>query len=137
MNAHIITIGNELLIGQVINTNASWLGEELTAIGVQVQKMISIEDDENEIILQLDTSTKEADIVIVSGGLGPTKDDITKASIARFLDQKMVFNQDIYDNIVGYLKKHDRLVPEIIKKHAFFPTGTIFLKNAINKNSPS
>jgi nicotinamide-nucleotide amidase len=131
VKAHIITIGNELLIGQVINTNAAWLGEELTAIGVQVHKMISIEDDEPDIIAQLEASSRQADIVIVSGGLGPTKDDITKTSIAKFLDVDLFFNPDVYDNIVNYLKKHDRPVPAIIREHALFPEGTIFLENAL------
>jgi nicotinamide-nucleotide amidase len=129
MNAHIITIGNELLIGQVIDTNSAWLGEVLTSIGVNVTRIISIEDDQAAIVSQLEKSTEETAVVIVSGGLGPTKDDITKTSIAKFLDVKMAFNQDIYDNIVAYLKKHDRPVPAVIKSHAMFPVGTIFLKN--------
>jgi len=129
MNAHIITIGNELLIGQVIDTNSAWLGEMLTELGISVECIISIQDDEGEIIDQLDESSKSADVVIVSGGLGPTKDDITKTSIAKFLNVGMKFNQDVYQSIIEYLKKHDRKVPDIIKAHAYFPEGCIFLKN--------
>lgn len=129
MTAHIITIGNELLIGQVIDSNSAWLGESLTEIGVQVERIVSIPDEEQDIVDQLKISTQYADIVIISGGLGPTKDDITKTSLAKFLGVDMQFNQDVYDNIVEYLKKHDRPVPDVIRSHAYFPDGTVFLKN--------
>lgn len=129
MNAQIITIGDELLIGQVVDTNSAWLGEHLTASGIKVDKIISIQDEENEIIRTIKKSTGEVDIVIVSGGLGPTKDDITKSSIAKFLGVEMLFNQDIYDKIIEYLHKHGRKAVDAIKQHALFPEGTIFLEN--------
>jgi nicotinamide-nucleotide amidase len=131
MRAHIITIGNELLIGQVIDSNSAWLGENLTSLGISVEKIISIPDETQVIVDQLETSTQEADFVLISGGLGPTKDDITKTSIAHFLGVDMVFNQDVYDSIVRYLKKLDRPVPDIIHRHAEFPEGTIFLQNKV------
>lgn len=129
MNAHIITIGDELLIGQVIDTNSAWIGEQLTELGVQVDMILSIRDVESEIIKHLEASCLQADLVIVSGGLGPTKDDITKTSIAKMLGKKMAFNIDVYDAIVRYLEKHGRKPVDAIKHHSYFPEGTIFLQN--------
>jgi nicotinamide-nucleotide amidase len=129
MNAQIITIGDELLIGQVVDTNSAWLGEKLTEAGIKVSKILSIQDEDSEIVQHLQTACKEADIVILSGGLGPTKDDITKASIARFLNREMHFNQDVYDGIEAYLERHGRKPGESIKYQCFFPTDTIFLQN--------
>jgi nicotinamide-nucleotide amidase len=129
MNAQIITIGDELLIGQVVDTNSAWLGEKLTEAGIKVSKILSIQDEDSEIVQHLQAACKEADIVILSGGLGPTKDDITKASIARFLNREMHFNQDVYDGIEAYLERHGRKPGESIKYQCFFPTDTIFLQN--------
>ena len=129
MNAHIITIGNELLIGQVIDTNSAWLGENLTAIGVKVDRILSIPDEQDDIIGQLEASSREADLIILSGGLGPTKDDITKTSLAAFLGVEMVYNHDVYQSIVRYLEKHGRKPVDAIYHHAHFPEGTVFLQN--------
>jgi len=129
MNAHIITIGDELLIGQVVDTNSAWLGEKLAELGVLVDKIISIHDDQSEIIKQLEISCRETDLVILSGGLGPTRDDITKTSLAAFLGVPMVFNQDAYDGIVRYLARHGREPVDAIRAHSYFPEGTVFLRN--------
>jgi len=129
MKAQIITIGDELLIGQVIDTNSAWLGEKLTASGINVDRIISISDKEEDIIGQLERSVNEAEIVIISGGLGPTKDDITKSSLAKFLGVEMQFNQDVYKGIVDYLLKHGRKEVPAIKDHSFFPEGCVFLEN--------
>lgn len=129
MNAHIIAIGDELLIGQVINTNAAWLGEKLTEIGIHVAKMLVIPDEETAIVDQLEKSCAEASIVIVSGGLGPTKDDITKTAICRFLGSSMVFNEDVHQLILNYLKRQGREPNPLIREHCYFPKETVFLKN--------
>ena len=78
MFAEIITIGDELLIGQVVDTNSAWMGQELNKIGIEVLRIVSIRDREEEIMEAVDNAMKRVNIVLVTGGLGPTKDDITK-----------------------------------------------------------
>ena len=78
MFAEIITIGDELLIGQVVDTNSAWMGQELNKIGIEVLRIVSIRDREKEILEAIDNAMERVNIVLVTGGLGPTKDDITK-----------------------------------------------------------
>ena len=83
MKAELISIGDELLIGQTINTNASWLGQELSMIGIRVKWVTTISDEEKEILNAIDVAFNRSDLVIVTGGLGPTKDDITKHTLVK------------------------------------------------------
>ena len=81
MFAEVITIGDELLIGQVVDTNSAWMGQELNKIGIEVLRIVSIRDREEEIMEAVDNAMKRVNIVLVTGGLGPTKDDITKQTL--------------------------------------------------------
>ena len=84
MNAEIITIGDEILIGQIVDTNSQWIGKQLNKIGVSVYQITSIQDDKQHILNALKEAQDRVGIVILTGGLGPTKDDITKKTIAEF-----------------------------------------------------
>ncbi|MCG2590486.1 competence/damage-inducible protein A [Rhodohalobacter sulfatireducens] len=97
--AHIITIGNELLIGDTVNTNASWIGSKLTESGFSVDKMISIPDDYTPIIEEISDSLQKADLTIVTGGLGPTHDDITKKAVADIFDSELVENEAVLNHV--------------------------------------
>lgn len=81
MFAEIITIGDELLIGQIVDTNSAWMGQELNKIGIEVLRIVSIRDREKEIMEAIDNAMERVNIVLVTGGLGPTKDDITKQTL--------------------------------------------------------
>ena len=81
MFAELITIGDELLIGQVVDTNSAWMGRELNNIGIEVLRIVSVRDREEEILEAIDNAMKRVNIVLVTGGLGPTKDDITKQTL--------------------------------------------------------
>ena len=83
MFAEIITIGDELLIGQVVDTNSAWMGQELNKIGIEVLRIVSIRDREEEIMEAIDNAMERVNIVLVTGGLGPTKDDITKQKYSK------------------------------------------------------
>ena len=83
MFAEIITIGDELLIGQVVDTNSAWMGQELNKIGIEVLRIVSIRDREKEILEAIDNAMERVNIVLVTGGLGPIKDDITKQTLDR------------------------------------------------------
>ena len=121
MFAEIITIGDELLIGQVVDTNSAWIGHELNNVGVEVLRVTSVRDRQNEIVDALESAMKRVDLVIVTGGLGPTKDDITKKVLCDYFDTKLVFNDAVYANIkrilgnrisMNDLNKSQAMVPE-------------------------
>ena len=90
MFAEIITIGDELLIGQVVDTNSAWMGQELNKIGIEVLRIVSIRDREEEIMEAVDNAMKRVNIVLVTGGLGPTKDDITKQTLCKYFHTELI-----------------------------------------------
>ena len=94
MNATIISIGDELLIGQVIDTNSAWMAQELNSIGISIAKKWCIADDQAEITEALNEASLKSDIVLITGGLGPTKDDITKSTLVSYFDTELELNID-------------------------------------------
>ena len=88
MKVHIITVGDEILIGQIIDTNSAWMAQQLNDIGAQVVQISSVADTEKGINEGLDAALKEADVVLMTGGLGPTKDDITKKTLAQYFSHQ-------------------------------------------------
>ena len=92
MKATIVTIGDEILIGQIIDSNSAWIGQQLTQLGIEVYRIISISDQKEEIVKTLDEVTKEADLIIITGGLGPTKDDLTKQTLTEYFNSELVLN---------------------------------------------
>ena len=130
MKAEIITIGDEILIGQIIDTNSQWIGQELNKIGVSVYQITSIQDDKQHILNAFKEAQERVDIVIITGGLGPTKDDITKKTIAEFFnDTEIIVYQDIIDHIKGLFKKMNHPFREIQKTQANLPSKATLLKN--------
>ncbi|HRW75942.1 MAG TPA: molybdopterin-binding protein, partial [Saprospiraceae bacterium] len=99
MQALILTIGDEILLGQTIDTNSAWIGQQLNAIGIQVTRRITVGDTLESISSSLQEGWSSYDLVIMTGGLGPTKDDITKTAIASFFQVEMVFSEDTYARI--------------------------------------
>ena len=106
MTAEIITIGDEILIGQTIDTNSAFIAKEFNKIGLSINRISSIMDKESDILNTLNSSIDNSDIVIVTGGLGPTNDDITKKTIVKFFDDTLVTNQVVLDNIKFIWKKY-------------------------------
>ncbi|TDQ23759.1 competence/damage-inducible protein A [Tenacibaculum caenipelagi] len=130
MNAEIITIGDEILIGQIVDTNSQWIGEELNKIGVSVYQISSIQDEKQHILNALKEAEGRADIVIITGGLGPTKDDITKKTIAEyFQDEKVVEYPEVIDNIKHLFKKVNHPFNEVQKYQAQLPSKATLLMN--------
>lgn len=84
MKASILTVGKEILIGSITNTNSKYISEKLTDMGIDVTRQVSVDDDLDEIVKELEYSTKSSDLIIISGGLGPTNDDITRDAVAKF-----------------------------------------------------
>lgn len=143
INASIITIGDELLIGQVIDTNSSWIAQQLIKIGISVQKRIAIGDQFEAIYNAIDEEGKRSDLVLITGGLGPTSDDITKDVLCKYFNGKMTMNELALENVTRLFEKiyqkpltavnrEQALVPdvcEVIQNQRGSAPGMIFRKN--------
>jgi nicotinamide-nucleotide amidase len=127
--AEIITIGDELLIGQTIDTNSAWMGMQLSMRGIRVNRIISISDCREEIISALDESLERVSLVLVTGGLGPTSDDITKVTLAEYFGSKLVLDQDVLAEVTGRLKKRDLEMNENNRRQALVPEKCRVLPN--------
>ena len=130
MLAEIITIGDEILIGQIVDTNSAFISKELNKIGVQVYQLTSIQDDEAHILQALNDAEKRVDIVIVTGGLGPTKDDITKQTFCKYLEDTLVEDKAVLTHVKALYKKFTNhpLLPESLNQ-ALVPSRATVLKN--------
>lgn len=129
MKAQIVTIGDEILIGKIVDTNSSWIGNQLTTLGVQVDKVISISDNNIAIKTALKEGLASVDLIILTGGLGPTKDDITKKSIAEFLKCEFYFEEVLYNMIVSYFKMRGIPITDAHKEQCYMPEGVHLLEN--------
>lgn len=128
--ASIITIGDELLIGQVIDTNSSWMAQRLNRIGIAVKKRISIGDDREAIWNALDSENKVADVVLITGGLGPTSDDITKELLCEYFNGKMIVNDGALQNVRYLFEKiYHKPVSEVNLKQAEVPDVCEVIQN--------
>ena len=130
MNVHIITIGDELLIGQVINTNASWIGEQMILHGAHVVRTVTLPDNKTLIHKELRHSSTHADLVVITGGLGPTHDDVTRDAVASFLDVPLYLDETVLESIRKRFKKYKRPMPEKNQVQAMVPQGCEVLHNA-------
>ena len=129
MNAEIITIGDEILIGQITDTNSAWISRELNLIGMNVIRITSVPDNKSRIITALEESGKRADVIIMTGGLGPTKDDITKISLAEFFNTDLVFDKNVFENINKLLSPRGIHINEQNRKQAEIPEGCVVINN--------
>lgn len=129
MVAEIISIGDELLIGQVINTNASWMGELLNRNGIKVKQIKTIADDKKAILKAIDDGFNSADLILLTGGLGPTKDDITKHTLCEYFDTKLIFNEEAYSRIQEIFRLRNFKVTAVNKAQAELPENCTPLKN--------
>ncbi|WP_372794359.1 competence/damage-inducible protein A [Lutibacter sp.] len=129
MQAEIITIGDEILIGQILDSNSKWIAEQLNTIGVSVYQITSIQDDKQHILKAVNEAQSNCDIVIITGGLGPTKDDITKLTLAEYFNDTLVLNEDIVGQIKEMFAKMKYPFTEVNKQQALVPSKCIPLKN--------
>lgn len=129
MLAEIITVGDELLIGQVVDTNSAWMGNHLNAIGIKVHQITSVSDEKKHIITALDEALKRADIILMTGGLGPTRDDITKVALCEYFQTELVFNEEVYKDVEYLFHSRGRTVTEINRNQAMVPVNCTPLRN--------
>jgi nicotinamide-nucleotide amidase len=132
MIAEIITIGDELLIGQVIDTNSSFIAKQLNKIGVSIYQITSVQDEKSHILQALSDAEHRVDIVIITGGLGPTKDDITKKTIAEYFNDSLVRDESVLQNIETIWKQHVRTaLLQVNKDQALIPSISKPLMNRL------
>lgn len=135
MQAEIITIGDEILIGQIVDTNSQWLGKRLNEIGISVYQITSIQDEKSHILKAMEEAERNADIILLTGGLGPTKDDITKITMASYFDDKLVRNEDIENHIKYLFGRIKYKFTEMDLQQAMLPEKATILKNQLGTAS--
>ncbi len=131
MKASIITIGDEILIGQVLDTNTQWIANKLHVLGVELVETVSISDTKEAIVNGLDHALSMVDLVILTGGLGPTKDDITKYTLTEYFNDELVLHQDTLTQVQGMFKKRGLKFTELNKAQAMLPKNATILPNPI------
>ena len=130
MKAELITIGDEILIGQIVNTNSVFLAKALNNIGIEIIQITSISDKKDDIIGALKLSEKRAKLVILTGGLGPTSDDLTKQTLCSYFNDKLIENKEILDHIEEIFKKYVTTpINEQNRKQALLPSKAKIFKN--------
>jgi nicotinamide-nucleotide amidase len=129
MKAEIITIGDELLIGQTIDTNSAWIGSQLSMAGFDIQRKTSIHDNRSDILKALSEAAVKADVILITGGLGPTSDDITKQTLCEFFGTKLVLNREVLDMIEKMMLRRKFPMNENNRKQAEVPETCRVLKN--------
>jgi nicotinamide-nucleotide amidase len=129
MLAEIITIGDEILIGQIVDTNSAWMAQQLNAIGVRIKQISSVSDDREHILKALAEAKQRADIILITGGLGPTKDDITKKTLADYFNVGFVENQEALENVISIFAKYNRPLLEVNRQQAQVPANCEVLNN--------
>ena len=129
MTAYILTIGDEILIGQITDTNSAWMAQQLNLQGIRIVGKTSVGDVHGEIVNTIDQALHAADLVLMTGGLGATKDDITKKAIADYFGSQMIWHQETYNRMEKIFQKYGRGVSELNKNSCFMPSNAQILNN--------
>lgn len=129
MKVEIITIGDEILIGQIVDTNSAWMAQQLNDIGAKVERIVSISDSLDEIGQALADAENRSDLVLITGGLGPTKDDVTKKAMAQYFNCGFTFYPDIADHIAKLFSRFGREMSELNRLQAELPSACVPLQN--------
>lgn len=129
MRAEILTIGTELLIGQVVNTNATYLARELAMLGIDLYTVTTVGDNPERIQAAMSLAWERADLVICTGGLGPTADDLTHEMVARFVGDSLVFHPDVFERVAASFAEKGRKLTASEKKLAMFPASADLIPN--------
>jgi nicotinamide-nucleotide amidase len=130
MLAEIITIGDEILIGQIIDSNSAWMAQQLNAAGVRIKQISSVSDNEEHILSALKEASERADVILITGGLGPTKDDITKKTLAKYFGVGMKRDQQTLDNVTRIFAKYNRPLLDVNIRQADVPQNCEVLFNS-------
>ena len=129
MLAEIITIGDEILIGQIVDTNSAWMAKQLNLAGIKVKQITSVSDDENHILEALRLAEERAEIILITGGLGPTKDDITKLTLAKYFNMELRRDEETLNNVKSIFERYNRPMIESNMRQADVPDGCTVIQN--------
>jgi nicotinamide-nucleotide amidase len=129
MNAALITIGDEILIGQIVDTNSAWMGAALNSLGISIVEIRSVQDETTAIVSALDELIPKVDLVIMTGGLGPTRDDITKKVLTDYFGGELVFDENTYQDVAAIFERKGRTVSDINKSQAMVPNNCELITN--------
>jgi len=131
MKTEIITIGDEILLGQIVDSNAKFISNKLASVGADIIRITTIGDGDDQIVNTIHEALNRADLVITTGGLGPTDDDLTKYAICKAFNRKIVFYQEIFDLVMKRYELRGLIMPEIVRTQAEQPDGAILFDNPI------
>jgi len=131
MQVEIITIGDEILIGQIVDTNSAWMAQQLNLLGFSVKQISSVSDNETHILKALNEASSRAEVVIITGGLGPTKDDITKKTLCKYFNTSLVFNEDVYMDVERLFTERGYEVTALNRGQAEVPANCEAIRNLV------
>jgi len=131
MKAEIITIGDEILIGQIVDTNSAWIAEQFNLNGIEIYQITSVHDEHDHILEALKNANEKADLVVITGGLGPTKDDITKHTLCEYFETELVFHQPTLDRIIERFANRGIDINQLNRDQALLPANCTILTNKL------
>ena len=130
MKTEIITIGDEILIGQIVDTNSAWMGQQLNLHGIELYQVTSVHDDHDHIMKALTNAEKEVDLVLITGGLGPTKDDITKNSLCEYFGTELIYHPEVFEHVQTLLSSRNVTINQLNREQALLPASCTVLHNS-------
>ena len=130
MKAELITIGDEILIGQIVDTNSAWMGQQLNLLGIEVYQVTSVHDNHEHILKAFAEAEQNADLVLITGGLGPTKDDITKKSLCEYFETELVYHPEVFEHVRSLLSSRSVVVNQLNSDQALLPANCTVLHNS-------
>ena len=130
ISAEIVVIGDELLYGQVLDTNSGWIGQEIAQLGIRIMQVTTVSDTRTHILATIDQALQRADIVLLTGGLGPTKDDLTKDCLAEYFNCPLVEDPEVLDDICALLRRRGYELNELNRKQAEVPACCQAIRNS-------
>lgn len=131
IEVEIITIGDEILIGQIVDTNSAWMGVELNKQGFDIVQITSVKDNAEHITKAINNALTRANVVLMTGGIGPTKDDITKQTLCKYFNTELVFSQAVYDNIEQLFKNRPNVMNPLTAAQAMVPKACTVIQNEV------
>ncbi|MBR1632116.1 MAG: competence/damage-inducible protein A, partial [Paludibacteraceae bacterium] len=131
IQTEIITIGDEILIGQIVDTNSAWMATELNKHGFSVKQITSVHDDADHIMQALDDGLKRAQVVLITGGLGPTKDDITKQTLCRYFHTELIHDASVHQHIHELYAARPDVLNRLTESQSLVPAGCTVIQNDV------
>ncbi|MBC7921479.1 MAG: competence/damage-inducible protein A, partial [Ferruginibacter sp.] len=129
--AEVITVGDEILYGQITDTNTQWISAELDKIGIRTVRKSSVGDQEESITQILREAETRADVILITGGLGPTKDDITKTTLAKYFNTRLVIHEEALAEVTAFFRSRGRELTELNRLQAALPENCTFVSNTM------